>query len=180
MSEPLPTFRFHPDPVLSGAVEASPEACSCCGAARGYLYTGPCYVEDDFEAVLCPWCIADGSAFRRFGVTFAEIEPRPGFDLRIADELEERTPGITTWNPIDWPVCCKGPMAYVEPVGHAELETRHAALAAALPAMVAAEFAIDAAEAEELCLRLQRDHAPTAHVFRCLSCRRSQAVLDFD
>ncbi|MBL8755243.1 MAG: CbrC family protein [Planctomycetes bacterium] len=180
MREPLPTFRFHPDPVQSGAVEPSPEPCGCCGKARGHVYTGPCYVEDDFDAVLCPWCIADGSAFRRFGVTFADIEPQPDFDPRIAAELEERTPGITTWNPIDWPACCKTPMAYLEPAGHAELTARHAELTAALPAWGATELDMTPDEATQLCQRLQRDHAPTAHVFRCLVCRRPRAVFDFD
>lgn len=180
MTEPLPTFRFHPDPVQSGAVEASTATCSVCARARGFVYTGPCYVEDDFDAVLCPWCIADGSAFQRFAVTFAEVSPGPGFDLQTADEIEERTPGFATWNPIDWPVCCKTPMAYLEPVGHAELAARHAELAAALPARVAKEFAIAPDEATAVCERLHRDHAPTAHVFRCLHCRTPRVVLDFD
>lgn len=178
--EPLPTFRFHPDPVQSGAVVASTETCAVCNRARGYVYVGPCYVEDDFDATLCPWCIADGGACRRFAVTFAEVSPGPGFDLRTADEIEERTPGFATWNPIDWPVCCNTPMAYLEPVGDAELRARHPELAGSLPARVAAELAIPAAAAAALCQSLHRDHAPTAHLFRCLHCRVVRAVLDCD
>ena len=40
----------------------------------------------------------------------------------IADEIEERTPGFATFNPVAWPSCCGGPMAYLEPVGHTELK----------------------------------------------------------
>jgi uncharacterized protein CbrC (UPF0167 family) len=29
VGEPLPRFRYHPDPVATGAVEASPLACAC-------------------------------------------------------------------------------------------------------------------------------------------------------
>jgi hypothetical protein len=148
--------------------------------ASGYVYTGPCYVEDDFDAMLCPWCIADGRAFQRFGVTFAEIAPGPGFDLHTAEEIEERTPGITTWNPIQWPACCDMPMAYMEPVGTAELQARHVKLAAALPAQLATAQGIDAAAAAALCQQLQRDGSPTLHVFRCLRCKREQGVLDSD
>lgn len=180
LHEPLPTFRFHPDPVQSGAVEASSDVCGACGKARGFVYTGPCYVEDDFDAALCPWCIADGRAFDRFGVTFAEVAPKPGFDLRLAEEIEERTPGLTTFNPIDWPVCCQTPMAYLEPAGHAELLARHADLAATLPATLAAAHGLPPGPAQELFASLQRDHAPCAHVFRCLRCATRRAVIDFD
>lgn len=180
LSEPLPTFRFHPDPVQSGAFEASSATCGVCGRARGYAYTGPCYVEDEFDAVLCPWCLADGSAFRRFGVTFAEIEPKPGIDLAVAEEIEERTPGITSFNPIDWPVCCDAPMAYLEPAGHADIVARHAGLAQSLVAQLAADLEVSRQEAETMFRSLDRDQSPCAHVFRCAACKRLRAEIDFD
>ena len=180
MTEPLPTFRFHPDPVQSGAIEVSPSTCGACGRARGYAYCGPCYVEDEFDAVVCPWCIADGSAFRRFGVTFAEVEPKPGIDLAIAEEIEERTPGITSFNPVDWPVCCGVPMAYLEPAGHTEIGARHPALAGTLVAQLGADFEVPRQEAQAMFQSLSRDHSPCAHVFRCASCARLAAEIDFD
>lgn len=180
MSQPLPSFRFHPDPLQSGSIEPSPKPCGCCGQARGYVYTGPCYVEDDFDTELCPWCIADGKAHRRFGVTFHELEPGPGIDTAIADEIEERTPGFATFNPVAWPSCCGGPMAYLEPAGHTELKARHAELLGRLVPSLEAAMRLPRADAERLVDSLQRDHSPCAHVFRCAECRTSRAEIDFD
>lgn len=178
MASALPRFRFHPDPVLSGAFEPADDPCDVCGQARGLVYTGPCYVEDDFDAVLCPWCIADGSAFARYGVTFHELSPRPGLDLTVAEEIEERTPGLLSSNPIEWPLCCEVPMAYLEPAGQAELLARHPRLAAALPTQVAAERQLSKAAAEALVAGLRRDEPPCAQVFRCGKCRTAIAILD--
>jgi uncharacterized protein CbrC (UPF0167 family) len=65
----LPDFRYHPDPLGSGSVIASAESCDACGQARGYVYDGPVYAEDD-QWVFCPWCIADGTAARRYDAEF--------------------------------------------------------------------------------------------------------------
>jgi len=180
VSQALPSFRFHPDPVQSGSFEPSRKPCGCCGQARGYVYTGPCYVEEDFDAELCPWCIADGKAHRCFGVSFHELEPGPGIDTAIADEIEERTPGFATFNPVPWPSCCGGPMAYLEPVGHAELAARHAELLPVLAARFATEQELPEDDAEQLVRSLQRDHSPCLHVFRCRTCGVRRGEIDFD
>jgi uncharacterized protein len=39
----LPVFRYHPDPIASGSIVASGAQCACCGARRGFIYTGPVY-----------------------------------------------------------------------------------------------------------------------------------------
>lgn len=176
----LPHFRFHPDPLRSGAIEPSDAICGACGQARGYVYAGPCYVEDDFDADLCPWCIADGSAHRKFGVTFHDLEPGPHIDDEDADEIEERTPGPTSWNPMPWPTCCGAPMAYLEPVGRAEIRERHPDLQIVLIPQMVAEFGMERADAQKLFDALQRDQSPCAHVFRCTACHTPRAHIDFD
>ena len=180
MTPALPHFRFHPDPLLSGAVEPSTEPCGVCGQARGFVYTGNCYVEDEFEAQLCPWCIADGSAHRKFGVTFNEVALAPGIDEAAADEIEERTPGLTCFNPIDWPTCCGAPMAYLEPAGHTEIVARHPKLPTTLVPQMAAELRVPTGEAMRVFRSLQRDQSPCAHVFRCPTCETVRAAIDFD
>src|SRR5262249_31272305 len=86
----LPTFRYHPDPVASGSVSASDETCPCCDQARGFLYTGPIYSEEDVEAV-CPWCIADGSANEEFDATFVDSEAfADGIPDAAIEEICER------------------------------------------------------------------------------------------
>ena len=47
MSEPLPVFRYHPDPVRTGSIAASVKECRCCGRSRGYIYTLAPYTEEE-------------------------------------------------------------------------------------------------------------------------------------
>jgi uncharacterized protein CbrC (UPF0167 family) len=48
--EELPSFRYHPDPIGTGSIAESGEACRCCHQARGYMYTGPVYAEEELDA----------------------------------------------------------------------------------------------------------------------------------
>ena len=74
MAEPLPTFRYYPDPVSDATLVASDARCSACGHARSWIATSILYSADKpDDARFCPWCIADGSAVSRFGGTFNEL-----------------------------------------------------------------------------------------------------------
>src|SRR5262245_24485003 len=103
----LPSFRYHPDPLGSGSIIASDHACLCCGRARGYVYRGPVYAETALDDRLCPWCIADGSAHRRFDAVFTDAEGiADGAPASAIKEVEQRTPGYAAWQSEQWPVCC--------------------------------------------------------------------------
>lgn len=104
----LPSFRYHPDPVGSGALARTDLGCEVCHRARGWRYTGPVFTEDDMVAeaqdagdlAICPWCIADGRAARELGASFVNY-PAPSGRRRVpaeaVDEVEHRTPGFATW-----------------------------------------------------------------------------------
>ncbi len=78
--EPLPTFRYYRDPVSDGTIEESPAECSACGRSRGFVITSTAYgIDVPNDAQFCPWCVADGRAHQRYGVTFNEVGvSRPG------------------------------------------------------------------------------------------------------
>ncbi len=62
MEEALPAFKYHPDPIATGAIVIDPDApCLSCNCNRGYVYDGPVYSEkfDYLAHNICPWCIAD-------------------------------------------------------------------------------------------------------------------------
>ena len=103
----LPTFRYHPDPVATGSVIASKERCVCCEQETGYTYTGGIYCEEDLPGAVCPWCIADGSAARRFDAMFFDGEAlsRTGAPEGVVEEITRRTPGLMSWRQ-EWPLCC--------------------------------------------------------------------------
>jgi uncharacterized protein CbrC (UPF0167 family) len=118
MAEALPTFRYHPDPVATGSVEASDAECPCCERARGHVYVGPVYAEDELVG-LCPWCIADGSAAERLGAGFADVDGDVPDEVRT--EIGERTPSFTGWQQERWLVHCGDACAFLGRMGQAEL-----------------------------------------------------------
>ncbi|MGR8931383.1 MAG: CbrC family protein [Gammaproteobacteria bacterium] len=99
----LPRFEYHPDPIATGSFKRSEEICECCNKARGYVYTSIIYAEEEVEFI-CPWCIADGSAARKFDGLFSD-----GYSLReagiseeIISQVCERTPGYNSWQQEEW------------------------------------------------------------------------------
>ena len=108
MTESLPRFRYHPDPLATGMVVPRHVECACCHRARGFVYVGPVYAEDDLGEKLCPWCIADGSAAAKLGASFADSYPleQAGIDPAIAEEINLRTPGYVCWQQESWLAHC--------------------------------------------------------------------------
>ena len=69
----LPAFRYHPNPLETGAFEESADgvACDCCGKTTHIFYTGPFYAVEDIE-YLCPECISSGEAARKYDGSFQD------------------------------------------------------------------------------------------------------------
>jgi uncharacterized protein CbrC (UPF0167 family) len=175
----LPAFRYHPDPILSGSVVESAARCRRCGEARGYIYTGPAYAEDDLDDSLCPWCIADGSAHRTFDATFVDSEAFPDDAPEAAvEEITCRTPGYDAWQSERWPCCCGDATAFLMPAGIAEIRERHRELEGLLMGHIVHEMGISGGAATRLLGALNRSQGPTAYLFRCLHCERYHFHVD--
>jgi uncharacterized protein CbrC (UPF0167 family) len=112
MGGQLPSFRYHPDPVATGSVVRADEACSVCGEARGFLYGGPVYSRHD-EELICPWCIADGSAHERYDAEFTDSEGLEDVPRDVVDEVTQRTPGFSGWQQEHWLSHCGDACAFV-------------------------------------------------------------------
>lgn len=108
MTDPTPTFRYHPNPLATGAVEKSSVTCVCCGKARGFIYVGPVYAIEELHELLCPWCIADGSAAEKLGASFADSHPLITAHVPAAavEEVNLRTPGYSCWQQESWLAHC--------------------------------------------------------------------------
>ena len=93
----LPFFRYHPNPLETGAFQESEEgvACDCCGKTTHIYYEGPFYAIDDIDC-LCPECIASGRAAEKFDGAFQdECSVDDGVeDPEKLDELILRTPRL--------------------------------------------------------------------------------------
>ncbi|HSU15812.1 CbrC family protein [Longimicrobium sp.] len=172
--EALPRFPYHPDPLGTGSVAQSAAACRCCGRARGYIYTGPAYARDDLDDALCPWCIADGSASKRFDAEFTDAAGIGGYGRwptvspEVIEEVSRRTPGFMGWQQEQWWTCCDDAGEFLGRGGYAELSQRWSG---AIPE-IRKESGIEDAGWEPYLRALDRDDAPTAYVFRCRHCGR--------
>jgi uncharacterized protein CbrC (UPF0167 family) len=178
-STPLPAFRYHPDPIASGSVIASDATCACCDQPRAFVYDGPVYSEEELDGVLCPWCVADGSAHEKFDATFVDSEAiADGMSDAARDEIEFRTPGFSTWQSEHWPACCDDAAAFIGPVGIAEIRARFRELEGAALSHIIYKMGISGGAATRLLQSLDREKGPTAYVFKCLKCETAHFHID--
>jgi uncharacterized protein CbrC (UPF0167 family) len=176
----LPVFRYHRDPIASGSIVASDARCLCCGEQRGFIYTGPAYCEEELEEALCPWCIADGSAHRKFDATFVDEACFPDETApAVVEEIAHRTPGFSAWQQERWLACCGDAAVFLEPVGHAEIRARYPALEGTLMTYIVHELKISGGAATRFLHALDRDQGPTAYVFACRHCDAQPAYIDY-
>jgi uncharacterized protein CbrC (UPF0167 family) len=178
----LPRFTYHPDPLATGSVIADDTVCVCCDQARGYVYTGPVYAVEEYEAEICPWCIADGSANARLGASFTDDESLFGdgsgeVPQAVVDEVSRRTPGFSGWQQEQWWTHCGDAAQFLGRIGHAELV---AAGAQAIAAIQDSAGLDDGPEWAHFFTALDKDGSPSAYLFRCAHCGELGGYQDRD
>ena len=170
----IPEFRYHPDPVLSGAIELSeePVTCQCCGKQTKVSYSGPFYSVEDVDC-LCPQCIADGSAANKYKGEFQdECSLDEGCSKDAVDELIYRTPGYRGWQQEYWRAHCGDFCAYLGPVGATELKAL-----GLLEEVLDDDFWDDDAK-EMIAMSCNGGHIQ-CYLFRCLHCGRHFVYMDY-
>lgn len=103
----LPIFKYHPNPISTGAIVQSDEECECCQQASGYIYTASFYTKEEVSFI-CPLCIADGSAAVKFEGMFSDdfFLLQAGVAEEVIDEVCDRTPGYHSWQQEQWQSHC--------------------------------------------------------------------------
>ena len=167
--ESLPKFKYHPEPLATGAFEISDETCECCGKARGYIYTAPIYSNQDVEHV-CPWCIADGSLERKYDATLSDDHPLrlAGLSKEIIREVTRRTPGYVSWQQDSWMVCCKDACEFHGDAPADEIQALNEEGLAALSA--ASGFSIE--DLRDIIPDYEPGGSPAFYKFICRHCSR--------
>ena len=113
MPEPLPAFRHYIDPVEDTTFLRDEDAvCDACGRARGWIAQCMFFSDSVDDLTICPWCIADGTATRRFGGFFNTVDP--AIPPERAAIVALRTPALNTCDEWDWPGHCDYPAVYVD------------------------------------------------------------------
>lgn len=175
----LPAFRYHPDPIASGSVIVCDAKCLCCKKARGHIYVGPTYAEDELDDALCPWCIADGKAARKFDAVFIDADSIVGdIDETIIKELTTRTPGYAGWQQEAWPTCCEDACAFLKPSGIEEIRRENRDLEGFVLSHIIYNMNISGGAATRLVQSLNKDHGPTVYIFQCLKCQKHHFHID--
>lgn len=178
----LPAFRYHPDPIATGSVKLSRTACVCCEQARGFIYVGPVFAEEDLDEELCPWCIADGSAAAKFNAVFTDPDSIgdhgmwPSVSPEVTKEVATRTPGFSGWQQERWFTCCRDAALFLGRMGHEELE----ALGDDALVAIQRECGLEGEQWVAYLKALDSEGSPTAYVFRCAHCNRLGGYSDCD
>lgn len=177
----IPHFKYYPNAAKNGVFQASDELCYSCDKVRGYIYKGPIYARE--ELLVCPWCIADGSVNRKFGATFLDSNESVGgfgkwekVSQEIVEEIMYRTPGVDSWQWVNWFTHCKDAAAYLGPVGYKEL------LVYGNDAILAIKetSGVSNDDWNEYLKSFAIGESPTAYLFQCLHCGKYGGFSDCD
>lgn len=189
--KPLPTFRYHPQPLETGAFEQDKTVtCDCCEQPTPVYYTSPFYSVDDIDH-LCPWCIADGKAAEKYAGSFQDDASIEGIEARYDEdgefsgvqipysdemlkELTERTPGYRGWQQEHWLAHCGDFCAFIGYVGWEEIKDRLDEFASLEEDC--ADFGI---HYDDLPKYLRNDGDCQGYLFRCLKCGKLRLWADF-
>jgi uncharacterized protein CbrC (UPF0167 family) len=173
----LPVFKYHPDPVATGSIIVSGVQCRCCGESRGYVYTSNVYCTEELDGEICPWCIADGSAAKKFKATFVADMPlrQYGMDEEIILEVTTRTPGYETWQQEVWLTHCQDACAFLGEASREEI----LAIANEGLQVTGGEW-IDGEMMKSIAKNYRPKGSPAFYKFRCLHCNQILYGMDFD
>jgi uncharacterized protein CbrC (UPF0167 family) len=178
----LPSFKYHPNPVETGSIEASENVCECCGQARGFIYTGSVYAVEELDDAICPWCIDDGTAHKKFAAQFVDSAGVGGYGEwekvsdEIVGEVAYRTPGFSGWQQEMWFTHCADAAEFLGVVGKEELEQ----LGTEAISAIKTEIGFEDEEWEDYFQYLDKNEGPTAYIFKCRHCGKFGGYSDID
>jgi len=175
-NEPLPTFRYHPDPIATGVIKPSDAVCPCCGMIGGYEYSSSIYSKEEVESV-CPWCIADGSAAEKFDAMFTDYHPliKAGIPGDIFEAVVYRTPGYDSWQQEEWLSCCGDACAFHGDISKQEL---HSLPDETLSQLWSGEY-MQESHCREIIEYYRPQGDPAIYKFVCLHCKQIRLGMDF-
>ena len=174
LSKSLPHFIYHPDPLATGAfVEGEAKVCPSCGKKSNIYYNLIPYCIEDIE-YLCPMCIANGQAAKKFDAEFIQdAECQGELDPEKDKLLFCQTPGYSSWQGENWLSCCQDYCAYLGTVGTKELKEM------GIAEQVLADYE-ERGEYQDIEEYLVKDGSLCGYLFRCLHCQKYQIWVDAD
>ena len=175
--ETLPSFRYHPDPIRTGAVKRSDVVCVCCGKTRGFIYTASVYCRQELNEQLCPWCIASGEAAERFEAVFSDGVPliEAKVPAEIVEEVTKRTPGFVSWQQENWLAHCGDACAFHGYAAKEDLEL----ISSEVKARFLKESYLDESKWQNIKKHYEPAGDPAIYKFVCRHCQSVLLGMDF-
>jgi len=178
--EPIPAFKYHPYPLETGGLEqdSDPVLCERCGRETKVYYNSPYYPDPTALEYLCPHCIADGSASRKFHVKFQD----PAFCEKVEDEgkLEElctRTPGYFAPRQSYWLAHCDDFCALIGDIFDWD-QIREMGLASEIETDWVANRDLGIEDISHIREHLKSGGEYDGYLFRCLHCGKYRLYVD--
>ena len=173
----FPVFKYHRNPLHTGAIVKSDRVCPACEKKRGYAFFSIVWTESDQEYEgLCPWCIHDGTAakifhgFAPYPVVSEDIEQN-----RI-DELMSRTPEMDTYQDIIWPTHCGDFCEFLDYIrSWDDVKRRGIEKDIIKDLKENSDFSVS-----EVKKNLDPESCMIGYLFRCLHCGKHNLYIDLD
>ena len=171
-----PEFKYNPNATKLGIIKKEQTTCPVCNTKRDYVYEGPFYSEDEVEGI-CPWCIKDGSAAKKFNAEFQDPAACDSVEKKeYLEELVTRTPGYTAWQEPRWLSHCGDFCALKDYVGWKEIAHIKEELIDDFT-KINEEYGLTQQELEKY---LVSNGSLQGYLFQCLHCGKHRLIIDVD
>ena len=174
----IPKFKYHPDPIATGAFQQGEErVCDCCSKKTNIWYELPFYTSEDDIECICPTCISTGEAAEKFNGEFQDsANVDVVSDSSKLDELTLRTPGYCGWQQEYWIAHCDDYCAFIGYVGWEDL------VEMGIDAQIEKNYDKDlnGFDIEDVKECMCNEGSMQGYLFRCLHCGEHFLYVDCD
>ncbi len=170
----LPHFKYNPNAERLSIIKREKSTCPVCNRSRDYVYQGPFYCIDEVEGI-CPWCIKDGSAAKKYDGNFQDSAScEPVSKPEYLNELITQTPGYSGWQQEKWLSHCGDFCALENYVGWAEISSLKDELTDDLN-QIKTKYQLSQEDLEK---HLVNNGSMQGYLFKCLHCNKHRLTID--
>lgn len=172
----IPNFKYNPNALRLGIIKKEKTNCPVCGQTRDFVYAGPFYAVDEVEGI-CPWCIKDGLAAKKYDGEFQDSESyEPTDKEEYLIELTTRTPGYSGWQQERWLSHCGDFCALKDYVDWADIKDLKDELTDDIN-QIKTDYGLKQGDLEKY---LVRNGSMQGYLFQCLHCKKHRLTIDTD
>lgn len=170
----IPKFTYIDDYRFVCNTVSFAKKCNCCGIKTNIIYTNGIYSEENVD-ILCPRCIINGEASKKFKGSFNDVELSDSIDNEQAkEELEKRTPTLNTWQEVRWVACCNDYCRFIKFLSLEDFENQEVLLS------IQQTYKEDEGVPFEQLRVLCEESGANILLFQCLICKKYYIRVDLN